>query len=267
MSAVERRIVRLDWRIVFAVMVGATLMSLPVEARRRAPVSSNWGAVSGKMVRPPGRSDYLLAERRLSELGYLTGKVDGRWDAASRHALIAFQKVEGLPRTGRLTSVDLDRLRLASRPPALLAGTRHIEVDLARQVLLVVESDGEVTRILPISSGNGRKFVSQGWARDAVTHPGWYTVDRKARGWNRSPLGLLYYPIYFMWGTAIHGAPSVPTRPDSHGCVRIPVLAARSLHESTPIGTPVIVHRGSLPPRPPSVLMPVVESLVELERK
>jgi len=260
--------VRLSWRIVFVAVVGVALLLSPVEAGRRKGVApAGGGALAGKMAKPLGRSDHLLAERRLFDLGYWTGKVDGRWDTASRHALIAFQKVEGLPRTGRLTSTDFDRLQLANRPRALLAGALHIEVDLARQVLMVVESDGEVTKVLPVSSGNGRRFVSQGWARDAVTHPGWFTVDRKARGWNRSPLGLLYYPIYFMWGTAIHGAPSVPTRPDSHGCVRIPVFAARSLYESTPIGTPVIVYRGSLPPRPPSVLMPVVESLVEIERK
>ncbi|MFM8396113.1 MAG: L,D-transpeptidase, partial [Acidobacteriota bacterium] len=162
---------------------------------------------------------------------------------------------------------DLDRLLAATRPRPLAAGTPHIEVDLARQVLLVVEADGVVRTILPVSSGSGRQFVSQGWARNAVTHPGWYTVDKKAPGWNRSPLGLLYYPFYFMWGTAIHGAPSVPARPDSHGCVRIPIFAARRLYEMTPLGTLVIVHRGGLPPRPPAVLLPIVDSVVEVEQR
>lgn len=225
------------------------------------------GAKGGEDRRPRQaltRRDHLVAEQRLAELGYWTGRVDGRWDGASRHALVAFQKVEGLRRTGSLTRPDLDRLLVATRPRPLVAGAPHIEVDLVRQVLLVVEADGTVRTILPVSSGSGRQFVSQGWARQAVTHPGWYTVDKKAPGWNRSPLGLLYYPVYFMWGTAIHGAPSVPARPDSHGCVRIPIFAARRVYDSTPLGMLVIVHRGVLPPRPPAVLMPIVDSVVEV---
>ena len=242
-------------------VVAGVLLGVVLPWSRAGALGDGGTLKAAKVLKP---RDILLAEQRLSALGYWTGKVDGRWDGASRHALTAFQKVEGLRRTGRLSPVDFERLQVAERPRALLAGIAHIEVDLARQVLFLVAADGKVERILPISSGNGKRFVSQGWARDAITHPGWYTVDRKAPGWNRSPLGLLYYPVYFMWGTAIHGAPSVPARPDSHGCVRIPVAAARHLYETTRPGTPVIVHRGSLPPRPPSILAPVLDSLVEI---
>src|SRR5262245_17535922 len=47
--------------------------------------------------------DQLAAEQRLADLGYWTGRIDGQWDNASHYALIAFQKVEGLKPTGRLT--------------------------------------------------------------------------------------------------------------------------------------------------------------------
>jgi len=63
-------------------------------------------------------------------------------------------------------------------------------------------------------------------------------------GWRRSTLGLLYYPSCFSGGVAIHGSPSVPANPASHGCVRIPMLAARELSEMVPVGTLVIVHDG-----------------------
>lgn len=233
-----------------------------------APGSSLAQVSSGgrKVQRALSARDHRAAEQRLAELGYWTGKVDGRWDSISRQALVAFQKVEGRRRTGSLTVADFDLLMVAERPRALATGIPHLEVDLVRQVLLVVEADGQVRTILPVSSGNGRQFVSQGWARDAVTHPGWYTVDKKAPGWNKSPLGLLYYPVYFMWGTAIHGSPSVPAWPDSHGCVRIPIFAARRFYESTSIGTLVIVHRGALPPKPPAIMMPIVEAVSEAGR-
>lgn len=49
------------------------------------------------------------AERRLAELGYWTGPVDGRFDAATRSALIAFQKWERRAITGKLTVEELER--------------------------------------------------------------------------------------------------------------------------------------------------------------
>ncbi|HEX8184080.1 MAG TPA: L,D-transpeptidase family protein, partial [Blastocatellia bacterium] len=57
--------------------------------------------------------------------------------------------------------------------------------------------------------------------------------------------GNIYYPNYFLSGVAIHGSASVPTRPASHGCIRIPLFAAKEFSEITSTGTVVIVHDGS----------------------
>ena len=40
-------------------------------------------------------------------------------------------------------------------------------------------------------------------------------------GWRDAPLGMLWRPKYFNGGIAVHGAPSVPPYPASHGCVRM----------------------------------------------
>ncbi len=199
--------------------------------------------------RPLTATDHREAEKRLNELGYWTGPIDGRWDIASRHALIAFQKVERLKPTGKLTRDHFESLLNATRPTPRETGPAHIEVDLVRQVLLEVDDSGQVTRILPVSTGNGKEFVSEGWARDALTHPGRYKIYIKIPGWKKSPLGRLYYPSYFMVGTAIHGYPSVPTKPASHGCIRIPMFAAKAFYESAPIGMPVLVYKDELPPQ------------------
>jgi lipoprotein-anchoring transpeptidase ErfK/SrfK len=198
-------------------------------------------------LKPLTAKDHRTAEQHLADLGYWTGRIDGRWDNVSRHALIAFQKVEGFKPTGRFTRVQYDALLNASRPTPRETGPAHIEIDLIRQVLFVVDEAGTVTRILPVSSGSGKVFISKGWARDAVTHPGRYKVFEKIAGWKKSPLGRLYYPVYFMVGTAVHGYPSVPTKPASHGCVRIPMFAAKAIHRSTAIGTPVIVYKQLTP--------------------
>jgi lipoprotein-anchoring transpeptidase ErfK/SrfK len=161
--------------------------------------------------------------------------------------LIAFQKVEGFKPTGRLTRVQFDALLNANRPAPRETGAAHIEVDLIRQVLFVIDDTGTVARVLPVSTGSGKVFISQGWARDALTHPGRYKVFEKISGWKKSPLGRLYFPVYFMVGTAIHGYPSVPAKPASHGCVRIPMFAAKEFYRSTAKGTPVIVYKQTTP--------------------
>jgi len=46
----------------------------------------------------------------------------------------------------------------------------------------------------------------------------------------------------FTEGIAIHGNPSVPVYPASHGCIRIPMFAAKEFSQMTPVGTPVIVY-------------------------
>ena len=191
------------------------------------------------------RQDSLEAEQLLSSLGYWTGPVDGKFDVASRQALIAFQKVEGRERTGRLTRAELQALRAASRPTPLETGYAHVEADLSRQVLFVVDDSGTVSKVLPISSGSGEEFTSEGWTRRAVTPTGRFKVYRKVEGWRKAPLGSIYYPNYFLSGVAIHGSASIPTRAASHGCIRIPVYAAKEFYDMTPTGTVVIVHDGA----------------------
>jgi lipoprotein-anchoring transpeptidase ErfK/SrfK len=98
------------------------------------------------------------------------------------------------------------------------------------------------TYILPISSGSGEFFTSEGWTRQATTPTGRFEVCRKVLGWRKSPLGLLYYPNYICGGVAIHGALSVPVKPASHGCIRIPMFAAKEFSQLAPIGTIVVVY-------------------------
>jgi lipoprotein-anchoring transpeptidase ErfK/SrfK len=181
------------------------------------------------------------AQQRLFDLGYWVGQSDGKWGEASRQGLIAFQKVEARPITGKLTISELQALRTASRPSPRDASYAHIEVDLTRQVLFMIETGGTVTRILPVSTGSGKPYTLDDYTQPAVTPTGRFRVYRKLPGWKKSPLGLLYYPSYIVGGIAIHGNPAVPTQPQSHGCIRIPMFAAEEFSEMTPLGTEVIV--------------------------
>ena len=190
----------------------------------------------------PTPAEIMEAEQRLSDLGYWTGPVDGGFDESSRHALLAFQKIEGRKRTGKLTAGELEALRLAERPVPRDSTYPHIEVDLKRQVLMVVDASGQATHILSVCSGNEGSYWDHGQIHRAHTPRGTFKVVRKISGWRRSSLGLLYYPNYIVNGIAIHGSLSVPAFPASHGCIRIPMFAAKKLSEMTPVGTTVVVY-------------------------
>src|SRR6185436_9323205 len=186
--------------------------------------------------------DRFEAEQRLSDLGYWTGPIDGTLDPAFRHALIAFQKMEGRQRIGVLTKDELDAIRAAKKPVPRQTGDAHIEIDLDRQVLFMVDASGSITHILPVCTGNEKSYVDHGQTHRAHTPKGKFTVLRKLNGWRRSSLGLLYYPNYIHEGIAIHGSLAMAVYPDSHGCIRIPMFASKELSEMTPVGTEVIVY-------------------------
>ena len=226
--------------IILALTLGVITATASAQTTRTKSAAGNKAKTA-----PLARQDILEAEQLLANLGYWTGPVDGTFDAASRYALVAFQKVEGRERTGRLTAAELQALRTASRPTPLETGYAHVEADLARQVLFVVDNSGTVSRVLPISSGNGEEFTSEGWTRRAVTPTGRFKVYRKVDGWRKAPLGSIYYPNYFLSGVAIHGSASVPAKAASHGCIRIPAYAAKEFSDLTPTGTVVIVHDGA----------------------
>ncbi|NOT59819.1 MAG: murein L,D-transpeptidase, partial [Acidobacteria bacterium] len=220
----------------------------PASRPRRVIIKtvSSKKAVSPK-PRPLTRFELTEAEFQLAALGYWLKRADGLWDESSRHALTAFQKVENLPLTGKLTRDVYEHLLFARRPEPREDGPAHIEVDLRRQVLFIVNDEARVTHVLPVSTGSGEEFTSEGWTRDAITPPGRFNVQRKIAGWHKSPLGMMYFPNYLFLGLAIHGSESIPTKPASHGCVRVPMFAAAELAKLMPKDTPVVVYDGLTP--------------------
>lgn len=190
------------------------------------------------------KAEVKQAEQWLKELGYWTGPVDGVWDGSTRHALVAFQKLQGARATGRLTRAEYNALSVAApHRPKEVSGGMHIEVDIGRQVLFLVDAEGKVGNILPISSGTGKRFKEAGYPEAlAVTPCARLEVYQKVAGWRKSPLGEMHNPLYIVGGIAIHGSADVPAYPASHGCIRVPMYASRLLPKMVPMGTPVYVY-------------------------
>jgi peptidoglycan hydrolase-like protein with peptidoglycan-binding domain len=231
----RRRAVLLHAAVAFAA-VWPTILTVPIFAASKPAPGP--GVKSATL----STAEIRQAERWLADLGYWTGPIDGVWDDVSRHALIAFQKVEHAKPTGRLTRAEYNALSVATplRPREL---GEHIEVDLGRQVLFLVDAEGRVGNILPISSGSGKTFHENGYPEThAVTPCGHLEVFAKASGWKTSPLGEMYNPMYIVGGIAIHGSLDVPAYPASHGCIRIPMFASERLPRMVAKGTPVYVY-------------------------
>src|ERR1051325_4670153 len=204
-------------------------------------VSSN-STAKHRDAGPLKRAELKEAERRLSEMGYWTGPVDGVIDSTTQLALVTFQKWEDRRITGRLTRAELNAIRNATPPRPKDPGYKHVEVDLDRQVLLLTDDEGAVTKILPVSTGSGKQYKEKRMSGLAYTPRGRFKIYGKIDGWRKSPLGLLYYPNYFSDGLAIHGNPEVPHTPRSHGCVRIPMSEAKEISEELPVGTIVLIY-------------------------
>lgn len=181
-------------------------------------------------------------QRRLARLHYDVGAIDGVFGSSTLHALLAFQKSQRLPRSG--VADVRTRHRLAD-PHALTvrypSAGRAIEIDLARQILIMSES-GRITRIVDVSTGNNEYYFSDGNRYRATTPIGRFRIQRKIDGVRVARLGKLYRPAYFVGGWAIHGSSSVPNYPASHGCVRVTNATMDRIFDLLTVGTPVAVY-------------------------
>jgi peptidoglycan hydrolase-like protein with peptidoglycan-binding domain len=169
---------------------------------------------------------------RLRQLHY-AAPASSTFDSRMLDAVYAFQKVHGLPRTGVVDPRFWQALAAAGTPmPRYASPADHIEVNKGRQVLYVVRH-ARVALIVAISTAG---------IAGTYTPVGHFSIYRKVGGFDPSPLGTLYDPMYFTGGYAIHGNPSVPPYPASHGCVRVPMWVAPLLYATTPYGQTVYVY-------------------------
>src|ERR1041385_6948491 len=154
-----------------------------------ATPSTAGAKVKKRDTAPLTHAELKEAERRLSEMGYLTGRVDGTIDRDTRIGLITFQKWEGRKITAQLTRSEFDAIRDAQAPQAKDPGYKHVEVDLDRQVLLLTDNEGAVKMILPVSTGSGKHYKEKRMSGLAYTPRGRFRIYSKLSGWRRSPLG------------------------------------------------------------------------------
>lgn len=170
-----------------------------------------------------------LIQQKLAALGYAVPR-SGTYDGGTGRAVEAYRKVNRFARLQTLDSVVTSKLlsgrgafQLRKRAPG-----RRVEANLSTQTLALIENN-RVVRTYTTSSG----------APATPTVLGTYNFYWKQPGVNNR--GMVH-SAYFIRGYAIHGYPSVPTYPASHGCLRIPVPDALSVFNWLSVGDRIDVY-------------------------
>jgi hypothetical protein len=180
----------------------------------------------------------LTLQRRLVALHYDLSSPDGAFGSQTYHAVVAFQKVNGLKRTGVVGSGTWWRLyhgTVVPRARYARTGTA-LEVNVTKQVLYRTKG-GAVVRIYDVSTG-----------RPSLPTPVRYS--HPLRIWKKTYAGttgygdIEHYVQYYYAGSllAIHAYDYVPAYPASHGCIRVPPPGAARLYAATYVGERVYTY-------------------------
>lgn len=201
---------------------------------RKAPTTRSTKPPATAATKSVATSTTRGAQQRLADLGFLLpSDVDGQVGPITQAAVIAFQKWEGMKRTGALDAATRSRLSRATRPtPRLRRGAgNRTEVLLDKQVVLAITND-KVVRTLHVSTG----------AAATPTPTGSYKVYAQFTKWWSVPFHeWLLWASPFNGGIAFHQLSEVPVYPASHGCVRLTAAQAPWLYKFLKVGTPVEV--------------------------
>jgi hypothetical protein len=173
----------------------------------------------------------VFLQHRLRDLHYLV-PLSGYYDSGTALAVMAYRKVSRLSRTYTASRQVFQRLALhrGGFPVRYPNHGKHAEANLSRQVLALINPNGNVYWVLTLSSGKP----------STPTVLGSFHVYSQTPGYNAE--GMLD-SNYFIGGYAIHGYADVPPYAASHGCLRIPIRDARLVMRWLRLGDRVDVYR------------------------
>jgi peptidoglycan hydrolase-like protein with peptidoglycan-binding domain len=185
----------------------------------------------------------LALQKRLTSMGFWISGADGSYGATTEQAVMAFQKAAGLERDGVAGPQTMKAIAQGVSVTPRSTSGHVLEIDKAKQLLLIV-NNGKVADIINTSTGSNQPYTSGGVTSIATTPSGTFSIFRQVNADDPGPLGDLWRPKYFNGGIAIHGSPSIPGYPASHGCARMSNAAIDWIWSSgeAPIGTTVVVY-------------------------
>jgi lipoprotein-anchoring transpeptidase ErfK/SrfK len=170
-----------------------------------------------------------LFNRSLQAQGFHTGTKGARVTQGTRLAIKAFRKTNRMGRSEAYRRPIFRELLMGKGgfEPRHKEG-RHVEVDISRQVMSLIQGDTPV-HTFHVSTGTSATPTVRGKFRFYMKQAG-YNAKR------------MYFSVYFIRGYATHGYNPVPNYPASHGCVRNPIPFSRFIYNWVQIGTPIYVY-------------------------
>jgi hypothetical protein len=170
-----------------------------------------------------------LFNRSLQAQGFHTGTNGSRVTGGTHLAIKAFRKTNHMS-WSEAYRPSIFRLLLQDKgafEPRFDDG-RHVEVDISRQVMALVEGK-TATHVFHVSTGTGGTPTVQGSFHFYTKQPGYNAKS-------------MYFSVYFIAGYATHGYSDVPNHNASHGCVRNPIPFSRFIYNWIQIGDPMHVY-------------------------
>jgi hypothetical protein len=176
-------------------------------------------------------------QEELAARGFLgRDHVNGNFDASTWQGVVAFQGYNRIERNGIAGAETVAMAKRGEVPvPRYPDRGKHIEIDISRQIVFLVNEDGTVRRVIHTSTG----FAGN-------TPDGEFTISRRERmSWNYKYKLWMPYAQYFHEGFALHEYPDVPEYPASHGCARLEASNAPVVWDFGDFGMPVILYHSS----------------------
>lgn len=212
----------------FVLVAISPLTSSTAQAATAAPVPTN-----------------AAVEKALQQFGAPSGKADGVFDQKTRRGLCVWRELTQHKQT-RALPTDNERFLIVSQPkqviPSYMVAGLNINRTCQAMTWVVVDPTTQVRQIkavVPVSTGEKSFPTASGLFKI------YFTVNR----WQESTLypgAMMYRPIYFHGGMAVHGSATdalVKTYPASHGCVRaLHADMDRLWAAGVGRGTPVLVY-------------------------
>ena len=219
--------------------------------------AAHQAALTAASYTPPTRTlregmtgpDVKALQSRLAALKYYPGPIDGAFGTDTLEAVWAFQEVQRLTVDGVVgTATKYALVHPRAYPTRYTHVPTRVEVNLTVRVLVFIRNH-TIALISHVSTGGHYWYPCGSGECYANTPTGSFRALYMIKGWHHAALGYMYNPVYFNYsGYAIHGDSSVPVKPVSHGCVRIPMDIAQWFYRDLHItengsGTPIYIYK------------------------
>jgi len=199
-----------------------------------------FSSVGTTQAAAPSSTTVREAQTILTKFGIPTGTIDGVYGANTGRGLCAFRQISGVSWSRsnansalmtKLRSYDSTYAKLSAIPaPDRNGHDTYILVNQTCQTLTYVEN-GYYSRIMTTSTGKSGHRTTNGTYSMGNTQKGWHCsslypdCSRQTQGRfaTSSSYGNMYNKRSVYGAVFVHGSTSVPTYPDSHGCIRVTV--------------------------------------------